>query len=55
MSDHRFGYFLREGLRNMFSHGFMSFAAIGVTAACLVSMGRFTLVAGDADAQPKEL
>ena len=55
MSDHRFGYFLREGLRNMFSHGFMSFAAIGVTVACLVIMGTFTLVAVNADAQLKDL
>ena len=50
MSNHRFGYFLREGLRNMFSHGFMSFAAIGVTVACLVIMGTFTLVAVNANA-----
>ena len=55
MSDHRFGYFLREGLRNMFSHGFMSFAAIGVTVACLVIMGTFTLVAVNANAQLKDL
>ena len=27
---HDFRYFFREGIRNMFSHGFMSFAAIGV-------------------------
>ena len=49
MSNHRFGYFLREGLRNMFSHGFMSFAAIGVTVACLLIMGTFTLVAYNAN------
>ena len=55
MSNHRFGYFRREGLRNMFSHGFMSFAAIGVTVACLVIMGTFTLVAVNADAQLKDL
>ena len=33
----------------MFSHGFMSFAAIGVTVACLVIMGTFTLVATKCD------
>ena len=55
MCNHRFGYFLREGLRNMYSHGFMSFAAIGVTVACLVIMGTFTLVAVNADAQLKDL
>ena len=52
---HDFRYFFREGIRNMFSHGFMSFAAIGVTVACLVIMGTFTLVAVNADAQLKDL
>ena len=28
---HNFKYFFREGVKNMFSHGFMSFAAIGIT------------------------
>lgn len=42
---HNFGYFIREGARNMFSHGFMSFAAIGVTVACLLIMGTFALIA----------
>ncbi len=42
---HNFGYFIREGAKNMFSHGFMSFAAIGVTVACLLIMGTFTLIA----------
>ena len=44
-----FRYFFREGSRNMFSHGFMSFAAIGVTVACLLIMGTFTLVAYNAN------
>ena len=50
MSKHDFGYFFHEGLSNMFSHGFMSFAAIGITVACLLIMGTFTLVAVNADA-----
>lgn len=33
----------------MFSHGFMSFAAIGITVACLVVMGTFSLVAYNAE------
>ena len=33
MGKHNFSYFLHEGLSNMFSHGFMSFAAIGVKVA----------------------
>ena len=49
MSKHYFGYFVHEGLSNMFSHGFMSFAAIGITVACLLIMGTFTLVAVNAN------
>ena len=39
----------------MFSHGFMSFAAIGITVACLLIMGTFTLVAVNANAQLRDL
>ena len=46
---HDFKFFVREGAGNMFSHGFMSFAAIGVTVACLLIMGTFTLVAYNAN------
>ncbi len=46
---HDFGYFIREGVGNLFSHGFMSFAAIGITVACLLIMGTFTLVAYNAE------
>mgnify|MGYP002704103915 FL=1 len=53
MSKHDFGYFFHEGLSNMFSHGFMSFAAIGITVACLL-MGTFTRVAVNADANLKQ-
>lgn len=50
-----FSYFCREGTRNMFSHGFMSFAAIGITVACLLIMGTFSLVAYNADVNLKDL
>ena len=46
---HDFRYFFHEGVSNMFSHGFMSFAAIGITVACLLIMGTFTLVAVNAN------
>ena len=36
-----FGYLLKEGIRGIFSHGFMSFAAIFVTVACLLIVGSF--------------
>ena len=50
-----FGYYIREGVRNMFSHGFMSFAAVGITVACLVIMGTFTLVAINLNENLKDL
>ena len=55
MSKHNFGYFIHEGVSNMFSHGFMSFAAIGITVACLLIMGTFTLVAVNANGLLKDL
>ncbi|MCI9347780.1 MAG: ABC transporter permease [Oscillibacter sp.] len=55
MGKHNFGYFFHEGLSNMFSHGFMTFAAIGITVACLLIMGTFTLVAVNANALLEDL
>ncbi|MET0016411.1 permease-like cell division protein FtsX [Oscillibacter sp.] len=55
MGKHNFRYFFREGISNMFSHGFMSFAAIGITVACLLIMGTFTLVAVNANQQLKDM
>ena len=52
---HNFKYFFREGAGNMLSHGFMSFAAIGVTVACLLIMGTFTLVAYNANENLKDM
>ena len=55
MAKHDFRYFAHEGLSNMFSHGFMSFAAIGITVACLLIMGTFTLVAVNANQLLRDL
>ncbi|MGN0980511.1 MAG: permease-like cell division protein FtsX [Candidatus Avoscillospira sp.] len=44
MKKNNIGYLLREGVRGVFLHGFMSFAAIWVTVACLLIMGTFGLV-----------
>ena len=52
---HDFTYFFGQGLNNMFSHGFMSFAAIGITVACLVVMGTFSLVAYNAELMLEDL
>ena len=55
MSKHNVFYFAHEGVYNMFSHGFMSFAAVGITVACLLIMGTFTLVAVNANAMLEDL
>ena len=55
MGDHRFFYFFKEGVKNMVSHGFRSFAAVGITIACLLIMGTFTLVAVNADYNLRQL
>ncbi|MBQ2324118.1 MAG: permease-like cell division protein FtsX [Oscillospiraceae bacterium] len=55
MSRHNLAYFAQEGLGNLFSHGFMSFAAIGITVACLLVMGTFSLVAYNAEIQLETL
>ena len=55
MRKHDFSYFFGEGMRNMFSHGFMSFAAVGITVARLVVMGTFSLVAYNAQVQLQQL
>ena len=39
------GYYISEGMHNVFSHGFMSFAAVCMIVACLLIMGTFTLLA----------
>ena len=44
MKKNNIGYLLREGIKGVFLHGFMSFAAIWVTVACLLIMGTFGLV-----------
>lgn len=40
-----FGYYLSEGFHSIFTHGFMSFAAVCMTVACLLIMGSFSLLA----------
>ena len=40
----KLGYLFKEGVHNMIVHGFMSFAAVCVTVACLVIIGSFSLI-----------
>ena len=42
MKINNVGYLLKEGIRGIFLHGFMSFAAVCVTVACLLIVGSFS-------------
>ena len=55
MKKNNIGYLLREGFRGVFLHGFMSFAAICVTVACLIIMGSFCLILYNTSAMVKDL
>lgn len=45
MKRNNIGYFFKEGVNSIFSHGFMSFASIFIITACLIIMGSFSLLA----------
>jgi len=55
MKMNNLGYLLKEGFRGIFLHGFMSFAAVCVTVACLVIVGSFSILAYNLDIMVKEL
>ena len=55
MKLNNIGYLLKEGFRGIFLHGFMSFAAICVTVACLVIVGSFSILAYNLDVMVEEL
>ena len=42
MRINNLGYLIKEGVRGIFLHGFMSFAAVCVTVACLLIVGSFS-------------
>ena len=44
MKINNINYLLKEGIRGIFLHGFMSFAAVCVTVACLLIVGSFSLL-----------
>ena len=55
MKLNNFGYLLKEGFRGIFLHGFMSFAAVCVTVACLVIVGSFSTLAYNLDEMVRDL
>ena len=44
MRINNLGYLLKEGIRSIFLRGFMSFAAVCVTVACLLIVGSFSIL-----------
>ena len=44
MKINNIAYLLKEGIKGIFTHGFMSFAAVCVTVACLLIMGSFSIL-----------
>ena len=55
MKINNFGYLLKEGIRGIFLHGFMSFAAICVTVACLLIVGTFSSLVYNVNLMVEEL
>ena len=49
MKINNIGYLIKEGIRGIFLHGFMSFAAVCVTVACLLIVGTFASVVYNAN------
>ena len=45
MKSSKIGYLIKEGLKSISTHGFMSFATVTIVIACLVIMGSFSLIA----------
>ena len=44
MKINNIGYLIKEGIRGIFLRGFMSFASVCVTAACLLIVGSFAIL-----------
>lgn len=55
MRINNIGYLLKEGFRGIFLHGFMSFAAVCITVACLIIVGSFSILAYNLDIMVKDL
>ena len=55
MKINNVGYLLKEGIRGIFLHGFMSFAAVAVTVACLLIVGSFSILVYNVNIMVTEL
>ena len=55
MRFNNLGYLLKEGVKGIFTHGFMSFAAVCVTVACLLIVGSFSILMYNLNIMVEEL
>ena len=55
MRINNIGYLLKEGIKGIFTHGFMSFAAVCVTVACLLIVGSFSILVYNVNIMVDEL
>ena len=55
MRINNLAYLLKEGIRGIFLHGFMSFAAVCVTVACLLIVGSFSILMYNVNIMVEEL
>ena len=55
MRINNLGYLLKEGIKGIFTHGFMSFAAVCVTVACLLIVGSFSILMYNVNIMVEEL
>ena len=55
MRINNIGYLLKEGIKGIFTHGFMSFAAVCVTVACLLIVGSFSILMYNMNIMVEEL
>ena len=55
MKLNRFFYLLKEGIKSIFTHGFMSFASVTIIVACLIIMGSFSLLSFNIDSMISDM
>jgi len=55
MKLNRFFYLIKEGIKSIFTHGFMSFASVTIIVACLIIMGSFSLLSFNIDAMISDM
>lgn len=55
MKLNRFFYLIKEGIKSIFTHGFMSFASVTIIVACLIIMGSFSLLSFNIDSMISDM